>query len=54
VPVALVLVETKEAFQFADGLVESIFEGGAIAAPDIFDGLADLLFHDEHTDQLTV
>ncbi|MBW2161247.1 MAG: hypothetical protein JRH14_15005 [Deltaproteobacteria bacterium] len=53
-PVALVIVETKEVLQFADGLGKSVFEGGAMVAPDSFDGLADLLFHDEHTVQLTV
>ncbi|MBW2189894.1 MAG: hypothetical protein JRG93_09970 [Deltaproteobacteria bacterium] len=51
---AMVLVETKDVFQFGDGLGKSIVEGGAMVVPDIFDGLEDLLFHDGHTDQLTV
>ncbi|MBW1875819.1 MAG: hypothetical protein JRI98_10670 [Deltaproteobacteria bacterium] len=54
VPVAMVLVETKDVFQFGDGLGKSIVESGAMVVPDIFDGLEDLLFHDEHTVQLTV
>jgi hypothetical protein len=54
VAVALVVVETKEVVELTDRLGKSIVEGGAMVAPDIFDGLTDLLFHDECTDQVTV
>ncbi len=54
VPMAMVLVQTKEALQFADGLRKSLVDRGAMVAPDIFDGLENLLFHDGHGDQPTV
>ena len=50
VPVAMVLVETKEVFEFTDGLGKRLVEGGAVVAPDLFDAMADLLFHHEYMD----
>ncbi|MBW2161957.1 MAG: hypothetical protein JRH14_18655 [Deltaproteobacteria bacterium] len=54
VPMAMVLVETKDVLQCGNGLGKSIVEGGAMVAPDFFDRLEDLLFHGGHTVQLTV
>jgi hypothetical protein len=54
VPMAMVLVETKDVFQFGDGLSKSVSKCVAVVAPDIFDALEDLLFHHGHTGQLTV
>lgn len=46
---AMVLVETKEVVQSGDGLAKSLFEGVAVVAPNIFDSLENLFFHDVHT-----
>jgi hypothetical protein len=53
VSVAMILVHVEKVLQPVDGLAERIVEGGAVVAPDIFNRLEELLFHDG-TDQLTV